>query len=57
MTKLRQCAEAASVTLMEKLRAAPGDVDPAGVADIIEQALKAAGHAQEEGEHQQLGEV
>ena len=42
---------------MEKLRAAPGDADRAGVADIIEQALKAAGHAQEEGEHQQLSEV
>jgi PAS domain S-box-containing protein len=53
----RQCAEMAAAALTEKLRATPGDVDPAGVADIIEQVLNAAAREQEEAEHQRLGEV
>ncbi|MGC2462587.1 MAG: hypothetical protein WA446_16700 [Steroidobacteraceae bacterium] len=44
----RQCPETAAVALTETLRATPGDVDPAGVADIIEQVLNAAAREQEE---------
>ena len=57
MTELRQCAETAAVALAEKLRAAPGDVDLAGVADIIEQVLNGAAREQEEATRQRLGEV
>jgi PAS domain-containing protein len=60
MTKLRHCAETAAVALAEKLRATAGDVDPAGVADIIEQVLNAAARGQdkqEEAEHERLGEA
>ena len=53
----RQCAETAAIALTEKLRATRGDVDPAGLADIIEQVLNAAAREQEEAEHQRLGEV
>jgi PAS domain-containing protein len=57
MTKLRQCAETVAAVLTEKLCARPGDVNPAGVADIIEQVLNATAREQEEVEHQRLGEV
>ena len=53
----RQCAETAAAVLTEKLRATPGEVDPAGLADIIEQVLNAAAREQEETEHQRLGEA
>ncbi len=57
MTELRQCAETAAVALAEKLRAAPDDVDLAGVAHIIEQVLNGAAREQEEATRQRLGEV
>jgi PAS domain S-box-containing protein len=57
MTKLRECAETAAVALMKMLRATPGDADPVGMADIIEQVLNAAAQEQEEAERQRLGEV
>jgi adenylate cyclase len=57
MTKLRQCAETVAAVLTEKLCARPGDVNPAGVADIIEQVLNATAREQEEAEHQRLGDV
>jgi PAS domain S-box-containing protein len=53
----RQCAETAAAALTEKLRATPGEVDPAGLADIIQQVLNVAAREQEEAEHQRLGEA
>jgi PAS domain S-box-containing protein len=57
MTKLRQCAETAAVALAEELRATPGDIDPAAVADIVERVLNAAAREQEEAARQYLGEA
>jgi PAS domain S-box-containing protein len=55
MMKLRQCAETAAVALADKLRATPGKVDCAAVADIIEKVLNAAARGQEEAEQQANG--
>ena len=47
----------AAAALTEKLRATPGDVDLAGVADIIEQVLNAVTRTREETDEQRLGEA
>lgn len=54
MTTLRECAETAAAALAKKLRASPGKVDTASVADIIEQVLNEATHEQEEGARKRL---
>ena len=57
MTEFRECAEKAAATLAEKLRATPGELDQAGVADSIEQALNAVARKQEEHARQRNGEA
>jgi adenylate cyclase len=57
MTEFRECAETTAAAVAEKLSATPGEVDRAGVADIIEQVLGQAAREQEEAAQQRIGEA
>ena len=48
MTKLRQCAEKAAITLAERLRATPDDINIAAFADIIEHVFTKAAKGAEQ---------
>jgi adenylate cyclase len=54
MTTLRECADTAAAALAKKLRATPGKIDTAALADVIEEVLNQATNEREAGEQKRL---